>query len=69
VCRHVAGIPGTAKPFVMPLRAIDSLSLFLVLMSADVYKTIVEPFVNQHFIDPDKVLVGMISCLLLKKQT
>ena len=61
MCRHATDIPGTAKPHVMPPREIDSSFRYLVLMSDGVYKSIEGAFINQHSIQPNKVVVGLIN--------
>lgn len=64
MCRHATDIPGIAKPHVMPPREIDGSFRYLVLMSDGVYKSIEGGFVNQHSIEPNKVLVGVINQVL-----
>lgn len=61
MCRHATDIPGIAKPHVMPPREIDGSFRYLVLMSDGVYKSIEGGFVNQHSIEPNKVLASIIN--------
>lgn len=59
--RHATDIPGTAKPYIMPPRDIDSSFRYLVLMTDGVYKSIEGMFENQDSIEANKVLVSTIE--------
>lgn len=59
--RHATDIPGTAKPYIMPPRDIDSSFRYLVLMTDGVYKSIEAMFENQDSIEATKVLVSTVD--------
>lgn len=61
LCRHATDIPGTARPYIMPPRDIDSSFRYLVLMTDGVYKSIEGMFENQDSIEANKVLVSTID--------
>ena len=59
--RHATDIPGTAKPYIMPPRDIDSSFRYLFLMTDGVYKSIEGMFENQVSIEANKVLVSTVE--------
>ena len=64
--RHATDIPGTARPYIMAPRDIDSSFRYLVLMTDGIYKSIEALFENQDSIEANRVLVSTVDRELSK---